>query len=129
MFLFFFLMIRRPPRSTLFPYTTLFRSVSAAIKLDEFFEEDNSVIQGVHLVGASYDPDMWYPYLWMLGGEILELREGHPTKGVYWFPSYNSSAGLRALEFIKRQVDAGIEPQERQFDRAFVNRKIGRAHV
>src|SRR5258707_2145562 len=26
--LFFFLMIRRPPRSTLFPYTTLFRSGS-----------------------------------------------------------------------------------------------------
>src|SRR3712207_7075245 len=26
MMLFFFLMIRRPPRSTLFPYTTLFRS-------------------------------------------------------------------------------------------------------
>src|SRR5882757_7583842 len=26
--LFFFLMIRRPPRSTLFPYTTLFRSCS-----------------------------------------------------------------------------------------------------
>src|SRR2546422_7073685 len=25
--LFFFLMIRRPPRSTLFPYTTLFRSI------------------------------------------------------------------------------------------------------
>src|SRR3712207_7893515 len=25
-FVFFFLMIRRPPRSTLFPYTTLFRS-------------------------------------------------------------------------------------------------------
>src|SRR3712207_8582318 len=28
-FLFFFLMIRRPPRSTLFPYTTLFRSRGA----------------------------------------------------------------------------------------------------
>src|SRR5450432_4522833 len=27
---FFFLMIRRPPRSTLFPYTTLFRSRSMA---------------------------------------------------------------------------------------------------
>src|SRR3712207_9357512 len=26
-YVFFFLMIRRPPRSTLFPYTTLFRSV------------------------------------------------------------------------------------------------------
>src|SRR5256885_14924876 len=29
--LFFFLMIRRPPRSTLFPYTTLFRSVSRSV--------------------------------------------------------------------------------------------------
>src|SRR5258708_22445662 len=28
LFVFFFLMIRRPPRSTLFPYTTLFRSNS-----------------------------------------------------------------------------------------------------
>src|SRR2546430_7461109 len=28
---FFFLMIRRPPRSTLFPYTTLFRSATASV--------------------------------------------------------------------------------------------------
>src|SRR5256885_11245833 len=28
MLFFFFLMIRRPPRSTLFPYTTLFRSIT-----------------------------------------------------------------------------------------------------
>src|SRR2546430_15483593 len=27
LYVFFFLMIRRPPRSTLFPYTTLFRSI------------------------------------------------------------------------------------------------------
>src|SRR3712207_8004939 len=32
---FFFLMIRRPPRSTLFPYTTLFRSLM--IKWSEYF--------------------------------------------------------------------------------------------
>src|SRR5258707_9208446 len=31
--LFFFLMIRRPPRSTLFPYTTLFRSLVAGIDM------------------------------------------------------------------------------------------------
>src|SRR5690349_22818919 len=42
MFLFFFLMIRRPPRSTLFPYTTLFRSkavdgVSFAVRAGETF--------------------------------------------------------------------------------------------
>src|SRR5256885_15328008 len=32
-FVFFFLMIRRPPRSTLFPYTTLFRSVQVVTRL------------------------------------------------------------------------------------------------
>src|SRR2546429_10031478 len=31
-YIFFFLMIRRPPRSTLFPYTTLFRSVQGAFE-------------------------------------------------------------------------------------------------
>src|SRR2546422_5033342 len=30
--LFFFLMIRRPPRSTLFPYTTLFRSADLEVE-------------------------------------------------------------------------------------------------
>src|SRR3712207_9343955 len=29
---FFFLMIRRPPRSTLFPYTTLFRSLESKLQ-------------------------------------------------------------------------------------------------
>src|SRR5258707_12621971 len=37
--LFFFLMIRRPPRSTLFPYTTLFRSRSP------LFQVSFSVVQ------------------------------------------------------------------------------------
>src|SRR5260370_41026129 len=32
--LFFFLMIRRPPRSTLFPYTTLFRSRRSPMELE-----------------------------------------------------------------------------------------------
>src|SRR2546422_11714848 len=37
---FFFLMIRRPPRSTLFPYTTLFRSpiISRASMADHILE-------------------------------------------------------------------------------------------
>jgi multiple sugar transport system substrate-binding protein len=96
--------------------------ISAAVKLNDVFRD--RVTQGVHLRNAPHEPDMWYPYLWMLGGEILQLREGHPTKGVYWFPSYNSSEGVRAMEFLKRQVDAGIQPQERQFERAFANRNF-----
>jgi multiple sugar transport system substrate-binding protein len=97
--------------------------ISAAVKLNDFFGD--RVIQGVHLVGASHDPDMWYPYLWMLGGEILELRAGHPTNGVYWFPSYNSSQGVTAMEFLKQQVDAGIKPQEQHYWGAeFANRSF-----
>jgi multiple sugar transport system substrate-binding protein len=72
-------------------------------------------IQGMHLVGASHSPDMWYPYLWMLGGEIAKQKDGHPTKGTYWFPAYNSTAGIKALGFLKRQVDAGIRPQINHF--------------
>src|SRR5437868_15159214 len=34
LFCFFFLLLRRPPRSTLFPYTTLFRSVSLIAQLN-----------------------------------------------------------------------------------------------
>ena len=95
--------------------------ISAAVKLNDFFGD--RVVQGVHLIGAPHARDLWYPYLWMLGGEILELREGHPTKGVYWFPSYNSSEGVKAMEFLKRQVDAGIKPQkEHGWGLEFANR-------
>src|SRR2546426_6804219 len=38
-------MIRRPPRSTLFPYTTLFRSM-----INSIFQRDFPVVQGVTLV-------------------------------------------------------------------------------
>jgi multiple sugar transport system substrate-binding protein len=67
-------------------------------------------IEGVHLTGASHSPDLWYPYLWMLVGDILEPREGHPTKRTYWFPAYNSSEGIQALGFIRDQINAGIKP-------------------
>src|SRR3712207_8516340 len=52
-FVLFFLMIRRPPRSTLFPYTTLFRSGSHPLfdreEVHEIFREWRKVLD-------SYDP-------------------------------------------------------------------------
>src|SRR2546425_7015062 len=42
-FFFFFLMIRRPPRSTLFPYTTLFRSFSDLAEIALAIEAIRSV--------------------------------------------------------------------------------------
>jgi multiple sugar transport system substrate-binding protein len=38
------------------------------------------------------------------------MKDGHPTKGSYWFPDYNSSAGVKAMQFIKDQINAGIKP-------------------
>src|SRR5258708_10022465 len=46
---FFFLMIRRPPRSTLFPYTTLFRSRSLRAGEDLDALADPSGIAGLGL--------------------------------------------------------------------------------
>jgi multiple sugar transport system substrate-binding protein len=96
--------------------------ISAAVKLDDFFGD--RITQGVYLWSAPFSTGMWYPYLWMLGGEILELREGHPTKSVYWFPSYNSSEGVEAMDFLKRQIDVGIQPQPAPFEERFVNRNF-----
>src|SRR2546427_12321484 len=42
---FFFLMIRRPPRSTLFPYTTLFRSLVLADVSRALSEEERQAWQ------------------------------------------------------------------------------------
>src|SRR2546430_15077757 len=47
--IFFFLMIRRPPRSTLFPYTTLFRSYGARLSLMEI---ETSPMSYLALAGA-----------------------------------------------------------------------------
>src|SRR5688572_31053958 len=57
---FFFLLIRRPPRSTLFPYTTLFRSLPGL--LDEVALADEAVVarddqQSDERDGAEHDPD------------------------------------------------------------------------
>src|SRR3989454_2469917 len=66
MILFFFLMIRRPPRSTLFPYTTLFRSIIAGIQdglyVTEFLGHGVNLVTGDYSRGASG--------LWISGGEL-----------------------------------------------------------
>src|SRR5690554_7925746 len=56
---FFFLMIRRPPRSTLFPYTTLFRSLDLG--------------GGVgHVIGAAHD--MRHPHIHRSEEHTSELQ-------------------------------------------------------
>src|SRR3979409_1567502 len=54
---FFFLMIRRPPRSTLFPYTTLFRSVGIGAGMA--LRRDQAGLLGmaaIHLLDRDREP-------------------------------------------------------------------------
>src|SRR2546422_4035627 len=54
--IFFFLMIRRPPRSTLFPYTTLFRSrpsdVTPLLSPHAAFPVGSTIVSAAAIVGA-----------------------------------------------------------------------------
>jgi multiple sugar transport system substrate-binding protein len=98
--------------------------IQAAKKLNTILRPEG--IEGVHLVGASHSPDIeFYPYLWMVGGDMIGQKSGHPTKGNYWFPTYNGTEGVRAMEFIKAQIDADVKPQKNHFwGKEFLNRKF-----
>src|SRR3712207_8410925 len=71
---FFFLMIRRPPRSTLFPYTTLFRS-----------------ILGVAIFGGLY-------YVFVSSVEMMGF--GTDAKGVENFIASGSLLGDLGSQFV-----------------------------
>ena len=94
--------------------------IVSAKKLDAALKD--KIIQGVHLSCVGTAVDMWYPYLWMLGGAIVESRPAHP-KGNLLVSRYNSTEGVRALDFVKDQVEAGIKPQQKLFDTAFAQNK------
>src|SRR5256885_11175499 len=78
-FFLFFLMIRRPPRSTLFPYTTLFRSHGTRR------ESDLAALDGVAVGELQLDPlaldgiAILDRHLRMLGREVPQLRSEEHT--------------------------------------------------
>src|SRR5258707_15758774 len=75
---FFFLMIRRPPRSTLFPYTTLFRSVIMA--RSEAMSERSQVAchQGADVVPVLRGPGPGQPELARFHGLRFGIDDAGP---------------------------------------------------
>src|SRR3712207_8328296 len=70
-------MIRRPPRSTLFPYTTLFRSVDEREMLAvQDHQADPRDVDGDHGKAGEQAP----PGARRRPGPAAELREQHPAK-------------------------------------------------
>src|SRR2546430_15399963 len=108
MFFFFFLMIRRPPRSTLFPYTTLFRSrrdgqfqqlgenptyltdnaanIASTVRVDKFLPQTWGLAVPVtfsHTIAAS---DPFYLTNTDIRADALPgLRRPHATSSTYTF--------------------------------------------
>src|SRR6267378_2952521 len=98
----FFLMIRRPPRSTLFPYTTLFRSPrprrirpgtspSGPARRRSRRDRKSTRLNSSH-VEISYAVFCLKKkkYIRKLGAEELErLRPGHAPAGLIYYGSYS----------------------------------------
>src|SRR2546430_13166409 len=70
-YLFFFLMIRRPPRSTLFPYTTLFRSESALTICSDCSSEARYRSAKVRVPDAKREP------VWLRDRKSTRLNSSH----------------------------------------------------
>src|ERR1043165_3908907 len=101
----FFLMIRRPPRSTLFPYTTLFRSLILK----------DSTPYNVQFRGA--EP------VFIDVGSFEQLREGEPWAGyrqfcmLFLYPLLLQAWKDVPFQPWLRGTLEGISPQERSEER------------
>lgn len=93
--------------------------IAAAKKINSLLKDQG--IEGVQLICGGAE---WYPYLWMQGGDILRMKGDHPTKDSYWFPSFNGTEGLKALEFFKDIINTGTTPQTQNFESNFANKKF-----
>src|SRR3712207_9504252 len=100
---FFFLMIRRPPRSTLFPYTTLFRSLR-------------------HVLPAAADRPLWR----QRGARDSRLQRRHGQRR----PLGGRSRRRRRLRRGRRSEEHTSELQSRQYlvCRLLLEKKKNRSH-
>src|SRR5256885_14698724 len=96
-------MIRRPPRSTLFPYTTLFRSVLAKVESAAAKGATTVLLQGGH------NPALPLDYYLTL---VRETRKRFPQVTPHFFTASEihtmaQVAGVRFTEILDRLGGAG----------------------
>src|SRR5438034_10932929 len=109
-------MLRRPPRSTLFPYTTLFRSTSIVVDGVDGGELDmpNSAIRSVKIDRNPYSAEFQHP-----GAARAEIttKHGHGHR-------YRGSIGLLARNsvFDARNAFADTRPA---LNRRFLEGRLG----
>src|SRR5258708_38536756 len=111
---FFFLMIRRPPRSTLFPYTTLFRSevvrrlhgrrreLDAAADLRAQAARDVPADERAHRLADGAVADQ-LPHVGVLRVEALRIADGELEVFALSSPSAIRSASTRSTRACRRR--------------------------
>src|SRR4030043_42634 len=92
----FSLMIRRPPRSTLFPYTTLFRSVLAALVISNSFHTKGN---------TGFSP--WLVFAGAYGAQRAARRDWRNDLAAFgmvvsWFVVINVLAGFAPAGVLNR---------------------------
>src|SRR5258708_22277616 len=98
---FFFLMIRRPPRSTLFPYTTLFRSHLGA----GLSGESLSLIRG--------RKDILHKFFERSRRAVLRrTRNSTPTRSEEHTSELQSPDHLVCRLLLEKKNTAGVQPSE-----------------
>src|ERR1051325_11986258 len=83
----FFLMIRRPPRSTLFPYTTLFRSGAVAGNVADETEAGRIVTGGDFGRSEEHTSELQSPYVISYGVFCLKKNKDFSDSAKCFFTS------------------------------------------
>src|SRR2546430_17062825 len=98
---FFFLMIRRPPRSTLFPYTTLFRSLRPGGGIEVFSRSGLWIIGfKVHRMSVAQAEEFYGPVL-----AVLEKKLGVKSGRENWESIVEFMAGKKPSECPPEERD------------------------
>src|SRR5687768_18539720 len=97
---FFFLIVRRPPSSTLFPYTTLFRSMAKAGK---------GLLEGTLQAGTSAVSDKLLDLVGLGGKSAADKGKDTRDYLAAAFPELNAWERAGADASSAGMVDAGFE--------------------
>src|SRR2546423_6364660 len=131
MFFFFFLMIRRPPRSTLFPYTTLFRSSCAYTQgKREQFSGFNWTLDAINNVFRKFSA--FHDETGRLNVDGMNIISNDGSNKL------NRSRKARVSYKVQRTINASLKdrksgsagmPRPTSYAVFCLKKKIGRAHV
>src|ERR1051325_10132241 len=123
-------MIRRPPRSTLFPYTTLFRSLSSRQgRRVAVFDWDNTMMRGdigdLLLRSGEHTSELQSPYV--ISQAVLFFNDT-PATEIYTLSLHDAlPISELAAGSPRRGVRLGQHHDARRHRRSLA--EIGRAHV